>query len=173
MALNYPTQSKLEKLAKKTPGATPTGFPSRMTDMSGVVFGGRGQAFDELKYLRNQNTDASGVNEKDADAGNKFFSANSAGNTDRTISAISQASPTIITTTAAHQLNYNDRIVIAGSNSSISVDGPQSIASINSSTTFTILSNVSVAGTAGNIKFNGPVRWDQAEREFYIQGSFP
>ena len=68
----YYNQSILEKLAAKAPGATPAGFPPRRTDLSGVVFGGRGNSYDEIQYLRHQNTDAEGVDNKDSDAWNKF-----------------------------------------------------------------------------------------------------
>lgn len=70
--LNYPNQSKLEALAKKNPGAVPTGYPARMSDCADSVYGGRGGDYDELQYLRNQNTDTVAVNAKDSDAWNKF-----------------------------------------------------------------------------------------------------
>lgn len=72
MALNYYQQSVLEKLAAKAPGATPAGLPPRRSDLAGVVYGGRGNTFDELKYLRGQNADSPGVNRSDSDAWHKF-----------------------------------------------------------------------------------------------------
>lgn len=73
MALTYKNQGKLEKLSAKTGIAN-----SRISDQADVVFGGRGGHYDEIQYLRNQNTDAAGVNVKFSDAVTKFGPANGA-----------------------------------------------------------------------------------------------
>ena len=65
-----------------------------------------------------------------------------------TISAISVANPTIITTTAPHSLLTGETINIAGSNSTPSINGPQ-IVTVIDSTHFSIPVNVTGAGTTG------------------------
>lgn len=69
MSLVYKNQNMLEKLAAKT-GQSLT--LNRRGDMQGTLYGGRGNDYDELQYLRHQNTDAQGVNNYHSDAWNKF-----------------------------------------------------------------------------------------------------
>lgn len=45
---------------------------NRESDLRRIVFGGRGMEYDELQYLRQQNGDADGVNDKLIDAWHKF-----------------------------------------------------------------------------------------------------
>ena len=45
---------------------------NRESDLRRIVFGGRGGEYDELQWLRNQNSDATGVNERLADAWRKY-----------------------------------------------------------------------------------------------------
>jgi hypothetical protein len=63
------------------------------------------------------------------------------------ITAIAAGDPAIITS-VAHGLSTGDSIVIAGSNSSPKIDGPQKV-TVTSPDTFTIPVNVTGAGTAG------------------------
>ena len=65
-----------------------------------------------------------------------------------TISSNTAANPTIITTTTPHGLTNKDKVMIAGSNSTPSIDGLYEITYINS-TQFSINVNVTVAGTRG------------------------
>lgn len=66
---------------------------------------------------------------------------------DLTITNISAASPTVITS-AAHGLTTGDIINITGSNSTPSIDG-QHVVEYLTANTFTIRANVSIAGSAG------------------------
>jgi hypothetical protein len=65
----YKNQDKLVALAKKT-GLSLT--QNRLSDLMSALYGHRGNAYDELQYWRNQNTDATGTNDKDSDAETKF-----------------------------------------------------------------------------------------------------
>lgn len=66
-----------------------------------------------------------------------------------TISSISVATPTIITTTSPHLLLTNEIINISGSNSTPSVNGLQEV-TVLSPTTFSIPIDVTIAGTSGS-----------------------
>jgi len=80
MALYYKNQSRQEALARKNPLTAANGG-YRLGDLSSVLFGNRGNDYDELQYLRNKNTDATAVNAKKGDAWIKFAPANgTAGN---------------------------------------------------------------------------------------------
>lgn len=68
-----------------------------------------------------------------------------------TISAISAANPTVITTSAASGLTTGEPVTITGSNSTPSVDGTW-IVTVLSGTTFSIPIAVTVAGTAGSVQ---------------------
>jgi hypothetical protein len=69
MAIYYKNSDKLEALAKKTGSTNPV---NRMSDLMDALYGGRGGNYDELKYWRKINTDATAVNAKDSDAVTKF-----------------------------------------------------------------------------------------------------
>lgn len=77
MALFYKNQGYIERLSVKTAVAS-----YRLSEQREILFGGEAKKYDELKYLRNQNTDANGVNNKFSDAFQKFGEANGV-NTDR------------------------------------------------------------------------------------------
>ncbi len=62
------------------------------------------------------------------------------------ITAISIASPTVVTTSAPHGLLNGNQIVITNSNSTPSIDGLQTV-TVLSTTTFSIPVNVTIAGT--------------------------
>ncbi len=73
MARSYKNQGIIEKMSVKT------GIVSyRLSSQRKILYGGRGTRFNELTYLRNQNTDAVGVNKKLSDGWIKFALANSA-----------------------------------------------------------------------------------------------
>lgn len=55
----YQIDEEIKTLSQKT-GQTAT--PQRLADLRVAMYGGRGSRFDELVYLRNQNTDAESVN---------------------------------------------------------------------------------------------------------------
>lgn len=76
MALIYKNQRKREQLAVK---AGLTFALNRTGDLAGIVFGGRGNDYDELQYLRHQNGDAVTVNRFISDGKVKFSPANSSG----------------------------------------------------------------------------------------------
>ena len=85
-----------------------------------------------------------------------------------TITAASQANPTVITSTA-HGLATGDTVLIAGSNSTPTINGSRVVTVINANT-FSVAVNVTVAGTAGTWTF---VSDDQdraygTERRYYI-----
>jgi hypothetical protein len=65
------------------------------------------------------------------------------------LSAISVASPTVVTTATAHGLRTGDRVFITGSNSTPSIDGWQTVTV--TTTAFTLAANVTVAGTSGAV----------------------
>jgi len=73
MAISYKQQGYIETLATKTESTS--GYAS---DQRTFLYGGRGSKYDELVYLRAQNTDAEGVNTKLSDAWTKFGPANGA-----------------------------------------------------------------------------------------------
>jgi hypothetical protein len=68
----------------------------------------------------------------------------------KTISAISAAGPTNITTSADHELNSGDVIYIYNSDSTPSVDGQYTITKVDA-TNFTIPVTVTIAGSAGTM----------------------
>ena len=70
MAIFYPQQSEIQALSVKN------GIASyRLSDQRQVLFGGRGSKYDELVYLRAQNTDDATVNTKSSDAWARFAGA--------------------------------------------------------------------------------------------------
>ena len=96
-------------------------------------------------------------------AGFEGDDGNLAINYTRTITSISVANPTVITTSIAHDLTDGDTVDISGSNSTPSIDGTW-LVDVLTATTFTIPVNVTVAGTAGTVSrmdWNGfaPVTW--------------
>jgi hypothetical protein len=66
----------------------------------------------------------------------------------RVITGISVASPTTVTTFAAHNLTSGDVVTITGSDSVPSIDGAY-VATVTGAATFTIPVNVTVVGTTG------------------------
>lgn len=70
-----------------------------------------------------------------------------------TITAISSGDPTVITTSAAHNLQTGRVITITGSNSTPSINGTFKV-DVISSNTFTIPVSVIVAGTSGSFTVN-------------------
>lgn len=78
-----------------------------------------------------------------------MFDAN--GNSlDWAITGISVASPTVITTSRPHGRTTGDEVFLYGSNSTPLVDGAY-VVTVLSTTTFSILVNVTVAGTTGTM----------------------
>ena len=71
MAIYYQKQNEVETLSVKTGVLT-----YRLSEQRQILYGGRGSKYDELVYLRGQNTDAQTVNQKDSDAWTKFGKAN-------------------------------------------------------------------------------------------------
>jgi len=71
----------------------------------------------------------------------------------KTISGNTAANPTVITTTAAHNLVVGKVITIAGSNSTPVINGTWIVATVPSATTLTLTGgpNVTLAGTTGTI----------------------
>jgi hypothetical protein len=69
MGIYYKTSDKIAALAKKTGSTNPV---NRLSDLMGTLYGGRGNSYDELQYLRNQDGDTTGVNDKGSDAWTKF-----------------------------------------------------------------------------------------------------
>jgi len=67
-----------------------------------------------------------------------------------TVSANTAASPTVITTAAAHGLKTGDTVVISGSNSTPSIDGTHTVTVIDT-THLSVPVNVSSPGNAGTI----------------------
>ncbi|HLA65028.1 MAG TPA: hypothetical protein VK600_00435 [Candidatus Saccharimonadales bacterium] len=72
------------------------------------------------------------------------------GATSKTISGNTAASPTVVTTTAAHGLVTGDTVLISGSNSTPLIDGTWTV-TVLTTTTFSIPVNVTIAGTAGSV----------------------
>lgn len=68
----------------------------------------------------------------------------------KTINAISTDSPSVITTTTAHGLLTGREIVIAGSNSSPTINGDWAV-TVTGASTFTIPASVSSSGTTGSV----------------------
>ena len=67
------------------------------------------------------------------------------------ITSSSVANPSVITTTVPHGLTTGDKVLIAGhSGSTPSIDGTEAV-TVTSTTTFTIVQNVTVGGTGGTI----------------------
>lgn len=64
------------------------------------------------------------------------------------ITGNSIANPTVVTTALAHGMSTGDSAVIAGSNSTPSIDGTRTV-TVTGTNTFTVTVNVTVAGTAG------------------------
>lgn len=71
MAIQYKNQGLIEKMSVKT-----TQSSYRLSDQRNALYGGRGSKYDELVYLRKQNTDAETVNTKPSGAWVKFSLAN-------------------------------------------------------------------------------------------------
>jgi hypothetical protein len=69
MGIYYKNQDKLVALAKKTGLSLEN---NRLSDLMSALYGGRGNSYDELQYLRNQDGDTTGVNDKGSDAWTKF-----------------------------------------------------------------------------------------------------
>ena len=76
MAIFYKNQGMLEKLSVKTGIAT-----YRLSEQRKILFGGRGSKYDELVYLRGQNTSGTGVDRFDSSSWEKFGAANGAAGT--------------------------------------------------------------------------------------------
>lgn len=72
----YKNQGMVEKLSVKTGVAS-----YRLSEQRKILFGGRGSKYDELVYLRKQNTDAVGVNRSNNDGWVKFGVANGSNGT--------------------------------------------------------------------------------------------
>ena len=68
----------------------------------------------------------------------------------RTITGNTVANPTVVTTSAAHNLVTGNVVTITGSNSTPTIDGTRTVTVI-SGTTFSVPVNVTVAGTAGSV----------------------
>lgn len=68
-----------------------------------------------------------------------------------TITVISAASPTQITTSAAHGLTTGDLVVLTGTNSTPSLDGYVFPVTVNAANTFLIQAEVTIAGSAGTV----------------------
>lgn len=66
------------------------------------------------------------------------------------ISAISIANPTVVTTTATHNLTTGQQVLIVGTNSTPVINGVRTI-TVTASDKFSVPVNVTVAGTAGTI----------------------
>lgn len=71
-----------------------------------------------------------------------------------TISGNTVASPSVVTTVAAHGLSTGNHVTITGSNSTPTLNGDR-VVTVLSSTTFSVPVNVTVVGTAGSVQ--GPV----------------
>jgi len=69
MPIFYQKQGEVETLSVKNVNSS-----YRLHDQRQILYGGRGGKYDELVYLRGQNTDATAVNAKSSDAWNKFAS---------------------------------------------------------------------------------------------------
>lgn len=78
MAIQYLNQSMVETMSKKTGVAS-----YRASEQRQILYGGRGSKYDELVYLRGQNTDTAAVNTRRRDAMFKFGKARSAGTANR------------------------------------------------------------------------------------------
>lgn len=83
---------------------------------------------------------------------------------DWTITAATIASPTVITTNAAHRLTTGDTVFITGSDTTPSIDGTR-VVTVISTTTFSISVAVTVAGTTGSVSIV-PQALKDAESEF-------
>jgi hypothetical protein len=71
------------------------------------------------------------------------------------ITGISAASPTVVTTAAAHGFTSGQTVTIAGSNSTPSIDGSRVVTVIDS-THFSVAVNVTTAGNAGAVVGDSP-----------------
>lgn len=76
MAIFYRNQGEIETLSRKTGVAT-----YRLSEQRRILYGGRGGKYDELVYLRGQNTSSVAVDTKDSDSWTKFGPANGAAGT--------------------------------------------------------------------------------------------
>jgi hypothetical protein len=85
-----------------------------------------------------------------------------------TITGNTLANPTVVTS-AAHGLQTGDTILIAGSNSTPTINGNR-VVTVTGGNTFTVPVNVTVAGTAGTWTFvtDSQGRAMGAERRYYI-----
>lgn len=84
------------------------------------------------------------------------------------ITTASLASPSVVTTSASHNLQVGDSIVIAG-NTQTSLNGTQTVSSVPSATTFTTSVNLSTAGTGGTVALTrgvGPLAYNIAPTDF-------
>jgi len=68
----------------------------------------------------------------------------------RTISTISVANPTVVTTSAAHGLTSTDVVEVFGSNSTPTITGRR-VATVSSGSAFTVPINVTVGGNTGSV----------------------
>ena len=69
MPIFYQKQGEVETLSVKNANSS-----YRLHDQRQILYGSRGSKYDELVYLRGQNTDDTAVNTKSSDAWNKFAS---------------------------------------------------------------------------------------------------
>jgi len=84
------------------------------------------------------------------------------------ITANSQANPTVVTSTA-HGLQTGDKVTITGSNSTPVIDGLRTV-TVTDADHFTVPVNVTVAGTAGTWTFESDAQNREigTERRYYI-----
>lgn len=73
----------------------------------------------------------------------------------QTITAISAANPTHVTTSAAHGLSTGDTIAVSGTNSTPALVGPYTVTVLDA-THFTVPENVTVSGSAGTWRESDP-----------------
>lgn len=66
------------------------------------------------------------------------------------ISAISLANPTVVTTTTNHGLVSGQKVTITGSNSTPSIDNLPNVVTVLTPTTFSYVTNVTIAGNQGS-----------------------
>jgi hypothetical protein len=72
----------------------------------------------------------------------------------RTISGVSVANPTVITTSTAHGYAVGDSVVISGTTTSANINGTQTITDVPSTTTFKIAVNVTSVTTGTGSVYN-------------------
>ena len=80
----------------------------------------------------------------------------------KSITSITAASPTVITTSSAHGIANNTSVTITDSNSTPTINGTHTV-TVLSSTTFSIPVKVSAAGTLGEVEYKiantSPLQW--------------